>query len=266
MGNICTSPKNNLSTEDRPVRNTERSNLITSSKPIDKWDVDDVFEWLSRIDDGALYELAIKFKKNKIRGCILDNVKEVQLVEMDVALGDRMLFEKLKNELFRQYNYMPNNILMDQHSNQSNQLSNPNAPHPKAHSIHSNHSIHLNHSHNHEGKEGTSELNNICGPIPDDNISHHSITSMPKPSSSLSPQPPIHMFHHNHIRHPSAPIYIWVIHNIIIISHHIVIIIINIILIVVCHMLHIIHIHYILVHQMYQLYQILKCKVIHHHI
>ncbi len=89
--------KNNFAADERPVRNTERSNLITSSKPIDKWDVQDVFNWLSHIDDDALHELAVKFRKNKICGCILDNVKEVQLVEMDVALGDRMLFNQKKN-------------------------------------------------------------------------------------------------------------------------------------------------------------------------
>eukprot|EP01084_Bolivina_argentea_P079035 143429_1 len=101
MGNICRSAKNNLSSRQRPIHNTERS------KPINNWDVNDVFEWLSRVDDGALEELARKFRTNKIRGSILHHMKEVQLVEMNVVLGDRILFEKRKIELFQKYNYIP---------------------------------------------------------------------------------------------------------------------------------------------------------------
>ncbi len=114
MGNIaCTSLQNNLSSE---VPDTVRSNLIPPCKPIDKWQINDVYEWLSRIDDGALKELAIQFRKHRIRGCILHNIQEVQLVEMNAPLGDRMLFNRRRIELFHQYNYIRNDILMDQNS------------------------------------------------------------------------------------------------------------------------------------------------------
>merc|ERR1712154_46127 len=55
---------------------------------ITAWLTDDVYKWLSSVDDGALHQLAIKFKKSRIRGRILDNVTEPLVIEMDVPVGD----------------------------------------------------------------------------------------------------------------------------------------------------------------------------------
>eukprot|EP01084_Bolivina_argentea_P261451 441831_1 len=107
MGSICTSQRNNLLQE-------ERSHLIVSkqSESIDKWDVDDVFEWLYHIADGVLWQLAVKFRDNETHGFMLHKVKDAELVAMDVLMGDRLLFEKLKQELFDKYNYNPHIILV----------------------------------------------------------------------------------------------------------------------------------------------------------
>eukprot|EP01083_Nonionella_stella_P167484 563017_1 len=69
-------------------------------KPVEEWGVDDVYKWLSTIEDGALKELAEKFKKESVRGRVLVDIKDEHLTGMfGLALGDKLLFHTVRSEL-----------------------------------------------------------------------------------------------------------------------------------------------------------------------
>merc|ERR1712207_102821 len=57
-------------------------------KPIEKWDIDDVYEWLSQVHDGQLKELAQKFENARIRGRGLAKITNEHLTNVfDTELG-----------------------------------------------------------------------------------------------------------------------------------------------------------------------------------
>jgi len=70
------------------------------STPIEKWTEREVFQWLSTVDEGELYELATKLKQNRIRGRVLRQVTDIELSAMNVPLGDRLHFTKVRSALF----------------------------------------------------------------------------------------------------------------------------------------------------------------------
>ena len=75
-----------------------------NAKPIEKWDIDDVYNWLSAVHDGQLKQLAEQFKSAKIRGRGLAKITEDHLKNLfDAGLGDRLQFEEARKELFDQY-------------------------------------------------------------------------------------------------------------------------------------------------------------------
>ena len=71
--------------------------------PIEKWSADEVFLWLSSIDNGELLDLAKTLKKNRIRGRVLHEIHDRELDAMHVPLGDRIHFRQCRDELIRQH-------------------------------------------------------------------------------------------------------------------------------------------------------------------
>merc|ERR1712130_859418 len=61
-----------------------------TTKPIEKWSVDDVYDWLSTVHDGDLKELA------KITEDHLKNT-------FDASLGDQLQFDDARSQLFEEH-------------------------------------------------------------------------------------------------------------------------------------------------------------------
>eukprot|EP01083_Nonionella_stella_P314454 1132853_1 len=70
---------------------------------INKWNADDVYGYLSTINDGALVELAKLFKAEEVRGRVLFTITDDDLLKMGVSLGNRMEFRDVREELVKQF-------------------------------------------------------------------------------------------------------------------------------------------------------------------
>ena len=136
MGNICTSPANYKSSESKPIPNTEDKNALLKQvliliiiyflcikytkisyvpkiqrhKDIDQWDADDVYKWLSTVENGDLRELAGKLRHERVKGKILDQLNDEIFKEINISIGDKLLFKQVRDELFHEYNYQHNNV------------------------------------------------------------------------------------------------------------------------------------------------------------
>lgn len=75
--------------------------LLSQESNIEKWDVDDVYNWLSTVYDGQLKELAEKFKNANIRGRALVKINENHLTNnFGIELEDQLQFEEVRKALF----------------------------------------------------------------------------------------------------------------------------------------------------------------------
>eukprot|EP01083_Nonionella_stella_P101614 288219_1 len=79
----------------------EKHDIYT--KQVEEWNVDDVYTWLSTVSDGDLTDLAGKFKAARIRGIILDTLRDEHLDEFDVKFGEKMEFNLVREDLFARY-------------------------------------------------------------------------------------------------------------------------------------------------------------------
>mmetsp|Transcript_71587 Transcript_71587/g.64266 ORF Transcript_71587/g.64266 Transcript_71587/m.64266 type:complete len:598 (-) Transcript_71587:243-2036(-) len=102
----CTSAANYESSDNgKPFRDTEGGPSKRECTNIEQWSANRVYQWLSTIENGDLQELAIKFRNERIKGKVLENVSDSQLKEMGVRMGDQLLFKQARKALFAKYNY-----------------------------------------------------------------------------------------------------------------------------------------------------------------
>lgn len=119
----CNSAANYETNDNgKPIRDTEGALLNNQEYlSIDQWSCDNVYQWLSTVDNGELKELANKFKNERIKGKVLDSVCDEQLKEMGANIGDRLQFKKARLTLFKDHNYHSPFIEQQQHQQQQTQ-------------------------------------------------------------------------------------------------------------------------------------------------
>eukprot|EP01083_Nonionella_stella_P192009 710157_1 len=91
----------------RMIANTDAGHMVAGIQPvpgsdINKWTIDEVYGYFSVVHDGALMEIAKIFKAERVRGSALAGITNENLVEMGVALGDRLEFIAIRNDLVKQ--------------------------------------------------------------------------------------------------------------------------------------------------------------------
>ena len=93
---------------ERKKKEMNTSNVVKmegneyTTRNVDEWDSEDVYKWLSSVDDGAFKQLALEFKNENIRGRTMKNITVPQLQSgFSLVLGDAMEFEDLREDLLR---------------------------------------------------------------------------------------------------------------------------------------------------------------------
>eukprot|EP01083_Nonionella_stella_P292509 994792_1 len=70
---------------------------------IDTWNADDVYGYLSTVNDGDLIDLAKLFREEEVRGRALANITDDDLLRMGVSLGNRLQFRGVREKLVKQF-------------------------------------------------------------------------------------------------------------------------------------------------------------------